>query len=150
MLRASTEKEKIYQLQLSALSTEKATLESNLEAARDLVRNLENELETLRTSNLEEKLNQADLEVLSLKRDIDQLQRRVETGSTSLNLVLNTIYRRDGRRELSRSLEDAIVEVKSLCGGVSTRPSKNLLESGTGIEGSKVCLYCFSSPKVLS
>lgn len=139
MLKASAEKGKEYQLQISTLSAEKVALESNLEAARDLVRNLENELETLRTSNLEEKLNLADLEVLSLKRDLAQMQGRVETSSGSLNLALNTIYSRDERRELNRSLEDAIAEVQSLCEEISTRSSKKFVESGTCMDGSKVC-----------
>ena len=138
-LKAFAEKEKENQLQITALSTEKVTLESNLEAVRDLVRNSKSELETLQTSNLEEKLNQADLEVLSLKRDIDQMQRRVETGSGSLNLALNTIHTRDERRELNRSLEDAIAEVQSLCKEISTRSSKKLVENSTCMDGPKVC-----------
>ncbi|KAF8429775.1 hypothetical protein EV426DRAFT_582750 [Tirmania nivea] len=138
MLKASAEKEKEYQLQLSTLSAEKAALESNLEAASDLIRKLENELETLRTSNLEEKLNQANLEVLSLKRDIEQMQRRVETGSGSLNLALDTIYTRDEGRELNRSFEDAIAEVQSLCKEISTRSNKKVIESGTCMDDPKI------------
>jgi len=89
-----------------------------------------------RTSNFEEKLNQADLEVLSLPRYIDQIQRRVETGSGSLNLALNT---RDERRELNQSLEDAIAEAHSLFQDIGIRSGKRFIENGTCMDGSKVC-----------
>jgi len=68
------------------------------------------------------------------------MQRRVETGSGSLNLALNTIYMRDERGELNRSLEDAIAEVQSLCQEVSIRTSKKFIENGTCMDSPKVCL----------
>lgn len=125
---------------ISALQSEKAALESNLEAARDLVRNLESELDALRTSNCEEKLNQAELEVFGLKRDIDQMKNRVELGSTSLNSALKTVYTRKERMDMNRSLEDAIAEVQSLCEEINLQSGRKFIESGTCMEVQQVYL----------
>lgn len=142
--KLSTDRTRDHESQVETLLSEKLSLQNSLDASRDLVKELENELDLLRTANLEEKLHQADLEVLSLRRDIDQMRNRVERASGSLNCALNSGFTCDERREVNRSLEDAIVEVQLLCQEVSGRTSKRYAERGTCMDSLEV-LHCFIS-----
>ena len=140
----STNQTRDHKSQVEKLLSEKLGLQTSLDASQDLVRVLENELDLLRTSNLEEKLHQADLEVLSLRRDIDQMRHRVDKASGSLNFALNSGFTCDERKEMNRSLEDAIAEVQLLCQEVSGRTSKRYVERGTCMDFSEV-FHCLIS-----
>ena len=142
--KLSTNQIRDHEFKMEALLSEKLGLQTSLGASRDLVRELENELDLLRTSNLEEKLHQADCEVLSLRRDIDQMRNRVERASGSLNFALNSGFTCDERREMNRSLEDAIAEVQLLCQEVSGRASKRFTERGTCMDSLEV-FHCLIS-----
>ena len=105
-------------------------LEDSLAVARDRIITLEAEIERVRASDLNEKLDQADRELESLKLERDRNKHRAEADWAELSKALysDAGFSSNEKAEVNKSIRDMIMEVRFLRDEVQKRTEGPLVE----------------------